>query len=194
LSEVEIEDFELHFFACKQCTEDLRIAEIFEHNARAVFADGYTPPPWWRPLTTVFKNPSFAAPAFASLLLASVVGYQNFVTIPALLAPQAAFPISVNVKKDAGPAAAIKVPKGYSRVDLPIDLTEPRPAQIDYEFRNESSGRVIKGARATVPESGTIHISVSCDIVGPGENWSLDLRDARTGVAMPRYHFNYQRE
>jgi hypothetical protein len=83
----ETEEFEQHFFDCLECTRELRTGAIFEENARAVFLD--EPPvaerstvkrpwPWWP------RWGWTAAPAFASVLLAMIAGYQAWVVIPGL--------------------------------------------------------------------------------------------------------------
>jgi hypothetical protein len=82
--------FEEHVFDCPECALDLRAGALFVHEANVQLPElvashaGHAVAKasgkrnswlsWWRP--------AFAAPAFAALLI--VVGYQNFVTFPAL--------------------------------------------------------------------------------------------------------------
>jgi hypothetical protein len=82
--------FEEHVFDCPECALDLRAGALFVHEANVQLPElvashaGHAVAKasgkrnswlsWWRP--------AFAAPAFAALLI--VVGYQNFVTVPAL--------------------------------------------------------------------------------------------------------------
>jgi len=80
--------FEEHMFDCPKCAARVRedfalIANLKqvlrEEPARAAKkASGWRE--WFRPLTL--------APAFAALALACLAGYQNFVSIPAMLRPQ----------------------------------------------------------------------------------------------------------
>jgi hypothetical protein len=86
LSSAEMEAFEEHLFSCEECTLDVRAGAVLLDRAKLELA---RPAPasgnvaqqrrprglwWWRP--------AFAIPAFAILLV--VLGYQNFVTYPAL--------------------------------------------------------------------------------------------------------------
>ncbi len=82
--------FEEHAFNCPECALDLRAGALFVHEAkvqlpelvasqaRSGVAKASTKRNFWFSLW----RPAFAAPAFAALLI--VVGYQNFVTVPAL--------------------------------------------------------------------------------------------------------------
>ena len=97
--------FEAHLFDCPDCAEDLRIADIFVEEAKAQLPSLTTSSA--APLTVAaaspaspvntglkspaastwdawfqWLRPSFAAPAFAALIL--LIGYQNLVTFPAL--------------------------------------------------------------------------------------------------------------
>ena len=82
--------FEEHVFDCQECALDLRAGALFVREAKVHLPDVVASDArsgrskakgkrtswfsWWRP--------AFAVPAFAALLI--LVGYQNFVTFPAL--------------------------------------------------------------------------------------------------------------
>jgi Putative zinc-finger len=84
----EAESFEEHFFECKECAEALEVGnQAIDHVRAAHPAPKHDPVPapspvpvlreprrraWWE----VLWAPAVAAPAFAALLLAGVVGYQ----------------------------------------------------------------------------------------------------------------------
>jgi hypothetical protein len=97
--------FEAHLFDCPECAQDLRIADIFVEEAKvqlpSLTTDSVAPltiaaADLDSPINTGSKSsagsiwdawfqwlrPSFAAPAFAALIL--LIGYQNLVTLPAL--------------------------------------------------------------------------------------------------------------
>jgi hypothetical protein len=78
MTEPEAESFEMHFFECAVCTEELASGAALAENVRAVSAEkpvrAVEPvpsrlAPWWR-------RPLFAAPAFAAVALAFTVVYQ----------------------------------------------------------------------------------------------------------------------
>ena len=82
--------FEEHLFDCPECALDLRSGALFVREAKVQLpellasqsrsgkAKGSVKRSFWSALW----RPAFAAPAFAALLI--VVGYQNFITLPAL--------------------------------------------------------------------------------------------------------------
>jgi hypothetical protein len=83
------DQYEDHFFDCKECAQDIRAGAAFVDNARDVWgaemdSDAVAKPErvrsakWW----DAVLRPAFAVPALAALLL--VASYQNAVTIPRL--------------------------------------------------------------------------------------------------------------
>ena len=78
------EEFEEHFFDCKECLEELRIGALFLDTSKEVLA---TDPglgrsrsaPRWR---FQWFQPQYALAACMALL--AVIGYQNFLVIPKL--------------------------------------------------------------------------------------------------------------
>jgi Putative zinc-finger len=90
MSPPERDEFEAHFFDCRECAEDLRATAAFLDEAKREFERGAAP----RPKPEVAKGsrfgsrlsflwkPAFAAPAFALLL--AVIVYQNVAVHPRL--------------------------------------------------------------------------------------------------------------
>jgi hypothetical protein len=82
--------FEEHFFSCQECAQEIRAGAALLQSARAAFArerqvEASIPVDVTRPAKSdwfAWLRPVFAVPAFALLLL--VVGFQNFVQLPAL--------------------------------------------------------------------------------------------------------------
>jgi len=85
----ERDAFEEHFSDCTRCMEDVSMASTFAANARAVFRERALAKPARRSafLQWLFASP---LPAFAAIVLAAVMGYQNMVVIPESKAPRAA--------------------------------------------------------------------------------------------------------
>ena len=79
------ENFEEHFFSCAECSEQVRLGAMFQANARSLVqeAGSLENIPFERRTPWFGWNP---APVFgmATAVLAVVIGYQNFVQIPAL--------------------------------------------------------------------------------------------------------------
>ena len=91
----ERDEFEEHFFSCRVCGEDVQTASLFVENTKAVFRDenlNLSPASKWAWLKRDWLHwlrLPITVPAFAALVLASIVGYQNTVVIPGLLLPRA---------------------------------------------------------------------------------------------------------
>ena len=204
LSPEESEQFELHFFDCAECADEIRIATLFEANAREVFAEGYAPRTRWQSVmetwAEAWRRPAFAAPAFAALLLMGLAGYQNAVQIPALRvqATLAESPQLTAIATLRGVARGseseqkvIEVPGGASSLVVQFDVTaDPRPSRIRCEVQ-DSSGKVIESSVVAVPANGTVPLSVGTKRVGPG-SWLLVVRDATSGAEISRYPFRYR--
>jgi hypothetical protein len=80
----EVRDaFEEHFFACEECSTDLRALTLFLAQAKQELAKPVTEAATRRNLFHFPSlRPAFAVPALAAMLL--VIGFQNFVTLPHL--------------------------------------------------------------------------------------------------------------
>jgi hypothetical protein len=98
------DEFEEHFFACRECAQDVHAASVFVERSKVVLAEpgekAVVPAPAPDPRGWLaWLWPAIAAPALALLL--AVVGYQNLVTLPrmtaAISSPHVLHWTSVNV-------------------------------------------------------------------------------------------------
>jgi putative zinc finger protein len=171
--------FEEHVFDCPECALDLRAGALFVREAKVQLPDFVASHPrsgmakargkrtswfsWWRP--------AFAVPAFAALLI--VVGYQNFVTFPALrqsaneprLAPLA--PLRSATRGATRPTFTADRTHG---VALPVDLViEPEmapAASYSFDLRGPQGKLVWTGSLpATAPGADSDQL-FSLDIPG----------------------------
>jgi len=105
LNRAEQDEFEEHFFECRECGDDVRAGSAFITYSQSELTEVPQPSPaasvrkrtpetWWS-----WLRPAFSAPALALLL--GVIGYQNLVTYPqltqALNRPLIGSWVSVNV-------------------------------------------------------------------------------------------------
>jgi len=118
----EVRDqFEEHLFECQDCALDLRAGAMFVEQTKVILAEppavsearvtaAATAKPGW----LTWLRPAFAVPVLALLL--AVIGYQNFVTYPSLVAtanqPQVGPWTSVNVSTRGTTANSVRVHKG----------------------------------------------------------------------------------
>jgi hypothetical protein len=115
------DQFEEHLFECRDCALDLRAGAMFVEQTKVILAEppaasearvtaAATAKPGW----LAWLRPAFAVPVLALLL--AVIGYQNFVTYPSLVAtanqPQVGPWTSVNVSTRGTTANSVRVHKG----------------------------------------------------------------------------------
>ena len=145
LSPTERDAFEEHFFACKECAEDVRAGSTFIAYSQGELSKTPQPvdgvsgrkrvlEPWF-----AWLRPAFTAPALAFLL--AVIGYQNLVTYPKLTQavdqPLIGSWVSVNVGTRGTEAKLVKARAGEGfgvLLDIPpqggftayvVDLYDP---------------------------------------------------------------------
>ena len=129
LSELECEEFELHFFDCKLCAAELSTAAVFEENAKAVFradlAKGAQSAPhaasgWQRWRKLLGTRPWLMAPALASCALLILAAYQGLIVIPRLRAPQAiaSFALAPITRGDDWQARRVASQTQYYAIDM----------------------------------------------------------------------------
>ena len=143
-------EFEEHLFDCPICANQIRRDAISVDNLKEVLREGeqqaaesrrsVKPPSrgwleWLRPATL--------APAFAALILAVTVGYQNFVSIPALEQPQVLSSFVIPpLARDGGPA--ITVDRRLPRFNLNFEVDSPHAyPQYECDFQKDSGETVL---------------------------------------------------
>ena len=154
LNEAERLEFEEHYFDCQACSDQLRHNAIVVDNLKQVLLEdqrdtseervsaAHKPSGSW----LSWLRPATLIPTFATLALALIVGYQNFVYIPGLTRPQAleTVPIS-SAGRDSGTIVAID--RGLPMFNLSFDVDSPQ-AYPSYtcEFQSESKGSILEVA------------------------------------------------
>jgi len=125
LSAAETEEFEIHYFDCLECTQELRVAAIFEDNVRAVvLEERRTPKPsiwgWLR------QRPWSMVPAVAASAFAIATIYQGLVVIPGLrgelhaaLSPQVVASYALAISRSD--TRTLEVPKGDRFYSIHMD-------------------------------------------------------------------------
>jgi anti-sigma factor RsiW len=159
--------FEEHIFDCPECALDLRAGTLFVQEAKNQFPalaasqakSEETKSSNKRSFSFFWWRPAFAVPALAALLI--LVGYQNFVTFPALrqsvteprLAP--VVPLHSATRGATRPTFTVDRAHGLA---LPIDLSaEPgmaSPASYSLSLRNPE-GKLVWVSTLAAPASET---------------------------------------
>jgi hypothetical protein len=196
----ERDAFEEHFFACRDCAEDIRYASAFVANARAALDEQRLT----RPVQTArerrdwfaWLRPAWA-PAFAGVLLA-LLGYQSMVRMPALQARVAALSAPRQViSQTLRPETRGEVPVIESAAGEPLEFsfeTAPGAESDSYtaEVVHSDSGAVAFNVPVTVPPDGQpVTISIPDPKLQPGR-YAIVLHAARgadRGEEVGRYGF-----
>jgi hypothetical protein len=145
------DEFEEHYFDCKDCAADVHAGALFVEQSKielaaelkpaAVARPVMLPAPskagWLAGLHSIFR-PAIAAPVM--LLLFAVIGYQNLVTYPhleqALNAPQVLPWVSVNVGTYGSEAPAVVTRQGQDFLVLVRIPPEGTYSSYAAELRN----------------------------------------------------------
>jgi hypothetical protein len=171
--------FEEHVFECPECALDLRAGAAFVREAKVQLPDvvashagsGMASASGKRASWFSWWQPTFAVPAFATLLI--VVGYQNFVTFPALrhtaneprIAPLA--PLRSATRGAARPTLTTDRTHG---VALPVDLViEPEmapAASYSFDLRDPQGKLVWTGSLPATAPGADSDQSFSLNIPG----------------------------
>jgi hypothetical protein len=190
LSTPESEEFEIHFFGCAQCAQELRVGAIFEENAKAVFLDestgasgAYVPGSknerarlaWW---TLLWQRPWSATPALAAVGLFCLAAYQALVVMPNLReqllqaqAPQATASYVLQ-PLSRGDERTTEVPKGYRAYELVIDKAWEK-SYAEYVL-------------SVVDDAGATRLSVR--VPAPAPNKPLQILISRYQLPSGRYN------
>jgi hypothetical protein len=149
LSEGDRDQFEEHFFLCRECAEDVRWEQIFAANTKAVLLEQAREPGWrerlraW--LSPLQLQPALMASALVNAVLLIGVGYLSFSVVPGLrsqlqrsytpqLTSAVVVPTTVRARVET-----IAVPRHQKLASLSFAVPQPYPTYT-YEIRQEGGG------------------------------------------------------
>jgi hypothetical protein len=160
MSELEMQDFEAHFFDCAECAAEVRTGVKMADGVRAAEREG---PAQVVPFSAPARVPprararlSVYVPIAAAASLALVAGYQAFVIIPELRTGQGAQALTPVVLRSAsrGELPEVPVPDRSGFVGLTLDVNLPSaPAEVLYDLTSEAGVRIV-GGRVAAPRPG----------------------------------------
>jgi Putative zinc-finger len=203
LPQDERDQFEEHYFDCRECALDLRTAALFIDQAKKDLAGRPNAPlafttkdrrnPW-----SFLLRPALAAPVFAALLL--VLGYQNLVTFPRLArettaqsAPRILPTLSLATSDSrGGPLASLDSPgtRFLLQFDIPGDSRF-----VDYTCSLISpSGEMLWQARVSAQQAKDL-VSLEAPPLKNGEGiYSLRVQGNSSAgpVDLARYRFAFK--
>jgi hypothetical protein len=197
------EQFEEHLFDCHECAMDVRAGSVFLEQGKTMLANPVptplptrtqSPPGWF-----AWLRPAFAVPAMAALLL--VLGYQNFVTYPALKnamaqnrAPQilTAAPLISSATRGANaPAITIRPQEPFL---LPLDIpSQDGVSSYRIDLQNPAGG--IEWSLAVSAEAARNSLPIWVPGVGKAGQYQVvatALNSKGEKVSEVRYAFDLQ--
>jgi hypothetical protein len=205
LSLPEREDFEEHFFTCRECAEELRTGAMFAANARAVFRDQQhrpTPviaaahPPdsrfwaWLRPSFQPALTAAFAI-ALVAVMLHDRRVISNLRVEVAQSTEESSSPVNVIHAAERGNDQSFTVPKTVSSFNVTFDILPADPADKDVPLEariDDSAGRTHSIIPLPSSESVTVRLPVS---KYPAGSYTLILRHASPNAKeVNRYRFS----
>jgi hypothetical protein len=160
LAAEERAEFEAHYFDCADCADRVSKGATFIDTAKEVLrtqkmqaaaSDGRTG--WKQTGWFGWLTPTALAPSLAALVLAIIVGYQNFVTIPAFEKPQLlSTNVIASVSREEAPVITIDRRLAHFNINVMVDSPG---VYSDYicQFTNE------KGERILTMETGPREVS-----------------------------------
>lgn len=197
----ERDEFEKHFFDCRECAEEVRTTAAFlagaktelrrSHFAQPARAAAKTP--WFDTL----RRPAIVLPAFALLLL--IIAYQNIVILPRLADgrvelknPQILTPLSLNAGSNRGAMPTTATPKGQPLL-LAVDIpTAQRFSSYTCVLVAPSGAVVWRLPVSAAQAKDAVAISVPSGLLGPGTFRLLVQGRTNAGadpVALVNYRF-----
>jgi hypothetical protein len=187
MTEPEAEAFEMHFFECPVCSEELKFGALLDENAKAVAAEVPAGNRGWvHGLKAWLRQPLFAGPAFAALALAVLAGYQAQ-ELALLNRPQAA--MQFTLKSVLGVPSNV-IPANRRFIELDVDLQE-----ISFQHYRcdvyDASGQLDFSVPTGPPSAGpTLSIVVTRGLA-PGKYALkvLGIRDSQKDTEVAHYQF-----
>jgi hypothetical protein len=174
----ERDEFEMHFFDCQECAEEMRTTAAFLAGAKMELRRSHVAPPARaaakKPWFEFLCRPAVVAPAFALLLL--IVAYQNVVILPRLAGegvelknPEILTPLSLSGGNDRnGAVATATTPKGQPLL-LSLDIpTAERFSSYACVVVAPSGAVVWRLPVSAAQAKNTVAISVPSGSLSPG--------------------------
>jgi hypothetical protein len=206
LSEAENAEFELHYFSCAECAEDLGLALLLRDSARLVFAEEeqhqeqrvLVPAArvgWRERLSAFWRQPAFAVPALTSAALLALVFYQSAVLIPSYrkrvhAAVTAQAPLAFTLRQPSrGTTPQVSMPQGAEFVILKFDAAwDAQPASLHCTLTAEGAANSFS-FDAQPPQPGeSVNLLIPAGKLTPGR-WTLDLQNGPGGAELSKYEF-----
>ena len=201
LSLPEREDFEEHFFTCRECAEELRTGAMFAANARAVFRDQLNRPTvipaapqpdarfwaWFQPALT-----AALAIALVAVMLYDHRVISNLRNEVAQSSEESSIPAYVIHAAERGNDESIIVPKTVSSFNVTFDLPPVDSADkyVPLSAQVEDSAGTPRSTIIRLPSgpSATLRLPVS---KYPAGSYTLVLRHASPDAKeVNRYRFS----
>jgi hypothetical protein len=183
MAESEAENFELHFFECSLCSEELASGALLAENIKAVSQpEAVAPARSAKQTTTWWSRPLFAVPVFAALALACVVVYQAR-EIGVLNQPRALAAYTLRSESRGG-ENRVTLPPGSPYFAINLDLPDTSFARYRCVLYDDA-GAVVFSVDSSAPAAGSpLSILIPARRARPGA-YTLRIQGTRGSVTGP---------
>ena len=209
MSDSETESFEMHFFECTVCTEEIESGTLLAENIRSVFTDEVPKrnpaarpvaepgSDKWAWLMGWWKRPQFAVPAMAAAALAVITIYQSGFVVPALQRqiaeagrPQALLAFAIR-SASRGEENRIQVPAGMRFIAIQVDLVDTSFPLYRCELSDASGADLFSVDSLPPPPGSPLGILIPIHGLHSGA-YTLKVRGVRDSAAKPEVaHYSF---
>jgi hypothetical protein len=194
----EREDFEAHYFECRECALDVRAGAVLEEHTAAILASQKAPARpreagrnWFRWLQPGFVYPAFAAVLVAALAIQSLRLAQMHQSLERVIAPQVV-QTSVLRSETRGEPAKVRVEPGQLLL-LSFDVFAPASySRYQFQIVSPAGEEVLELTGAAPPAEKPVILSIP-ETSLPAGRYSLIVRgvssSAEVGSELGQYHF-----
>ena len=205
-------EFEAHYFECPECADHVLKGSIFFDNARAVIREekmegsslseqasrfpeqnlrfGAVPKSASRDWFGWLK-PAVLVPSFAALVMGTIVGYQNMVTLPALEQPQLLSAVQIAPQaRDAGQVVEVDRHRPMFNINFPVDSPRAYPSYL-CTFEKPQGGSPVLEMQSGPREFSSFTLGVLLPVSRfPDGAYTLTIRpSAERSRVIQRYTF-----
>jgi hypothetical protein len=203
LSTAERQEFEEHFFACGECSEDLHVGAILVNNSRAILREEFLDPVPASPGATPHR-PGWSLrwshlPMAASIALAALVGYQNLKVIPEYRREMAAnvgavAPLHFDLRPAVrGAVPTVLLSKGTRFFELGAEEVDPAAGGYECAIQDAKGGIRARFRAPSVQSGDPLSVLLDTRQIAPGQ-YMLVVRRTADGEEIGRYPFSLEIE
>ena len=192
MSELERHSFEMHYFDCTDCADDVQTGEMMRDGVTAGLLNSSNVRSIASGRKTARRSrlwqPAVVLPWAAAAMFALVAGYQTLQqsSLPPQISTQAL--ATITLRPDSrGAEPVVALPASGSVVTFALDVDSAD--ELTYDLRT-SAGQSVATGRADAPPPGApLLLLVPVWTLSPNEHYILNVRRGTNGPLVNEYRF-----